>query len=452
MIRINLEGLPAEARAGARAQIQAQRDLIEDGSSDLRIWLMQPGVEQPGEPANVRPIAQPVWVAARGDWVVCRPRAPSENTLLIRDLQRLARYTGMRDLANPAASVDLQSGVRVVVVDADGQPVAAGAPLMDGARCDYEVHNDSTLPVWVTLLELGADRSVTSMFPWEPGPGERIAPGAKFALAGDFLERHPDFTSTFSVGVPTDHPWVVQPGPVPETPPACVQTLKAIVTTAPVPLSVDGDLAELRATLEADAGDWVCVHHDQIIEPAPAQPAQVQVVDGGREISPTGSGYVLVYWAEKLSGASLGGCLGVTATSGMSQMGENWGYWNFPVSGAGWPSEFRLRPGSPGKSTVDGSGLPESQAINQFTGAVRRTNKPFSTARKKITLSPSQVDQSWKVTSPSGVVAYMARVGADLYWFTSADIAYMPKDILEFKSEPLPTNGEFYSAVDYLDG
>ena len=446
MYRISVDGVSSEARAEVEGRV-ADADhlsLAESGQADAQVWLLEPGAPQPGEPANLRPIMRALWIAAQGDTLICRPRESDEASLLVHDLDQLARCEGMRAVDNPGAPPAV-TAVEIIVVDANGDALAPGTALADGAVCDFVVRNGGLAPVWVALLELGADRTVGALYPEGIGPGEKLEPGESLAFGAEYLARLPDFASDISVGQPADFPWVVQPGPISGAPP-CVFTLKAIVTAGPVPLPLDGSVAELTAALEHSPHAWACVHRDQIIDPPPPEPEPEPEVDGdSRQISPTGSGYVLVYWAERLDGTELGH-LGITATSGMKYMGPEQGYWMFPEPGKAWPSEFRLRPGERGKTTVDPTGVPDAQAQNQFFGAQRRTNPAFGTAYKPITLT--QVDESWSVSSQGALVGYMARVGDELHWFTTQTHTYLPRQILEFKHAALPTSGDFFSAVD----
>ena len=451
MFRINLEALTGDALTDVRAHVAGAASLTEDANSDLRIWLLEPGVEQPGEPAQMRPLARAVWVAARGDALVCRMRPPGESTLLVSDLDATARCEAMRAAENPLAPAALNA-VRIVIVDGDGSAVTAENALEDGAACDFEIHNDGDVPVWVSLVEMGADRSIITHFPWAAGVGERIEPGAKFAAAADYMRRHPEYEPVINVFVAAAHPWVIQPGPMENGFAPCVFTLKAFVSTAPVALDLEGPVDAIVDALNANSAlGWTCIHRDQTVERPPVEPL-VDTEDGnGRQISPTGSGYVLVYWAEKLNGSSLGGALAVTAVKGITVLKPEHGYWTFPASGQSWPDAFRLRPGPKTGATVDPKGVPESQVASEFLAQPKRNNDVFGMERKPIPqFVRSQVEKSWTVTSNGTVQAYMALLNDNLYWFANTSMAYLPKTILEFKTAALPADGKYFTAVDYL--
>lgn len=447
MFRISLEGVAGDARGDVQARVADAVHLIEDATSDRRIWLLEPGAPQPGQPAHLGAIVRAIWIAADGDELLCRPRDRDELILLIRDLELAARCAAMRTLDNPAPPPAV-GGVSIIVLDAQHTALPIGAALEDGAVCDFVVRNDGDAPVWVALLELGADRTVGALYPEGAGPGEQINPGESLAFGADYLGRLPDFAEEISIGLPADFPWVMQPDPLAE-PPSCVFTLKAIVSTGPIVLALDGPMDALANSLDSSPHAWGCVHREQTINAPPLEPEQVpEPEEGKRQISPTGSGYVLVYWAEKLDGTELGR-LGVTANKGMTPTMDNArGYWLFPQAGKAWPSEFRLRPGKQGKATVDIAGVHVSQVGNGFYGAQRRTNPSFGTVFKSISLT--SVDQSWEVSSLGKRVGYMARVGERLHWFTQDKrLSYLPRKILQFKSAPLPLGGgDFYSAVD----
>lgn len=422
MLRLQIAAPAAQREQAQRALLRAS-NLTIDASGVLLTCLM-PGAPSPHEPPGLRPIAVPLWIATRDGKLIGTPRETGALPRLIADLDALAHADAWRALwveqAPPVAEAR-------ITIEQAGAALPNDTALQVGARYEFRVQNTASTARYLTLIEIGSDQQVRQLVPHprhvDPTP-QRIEPGQSLAVAADYYARDEQFAAVVDGGLPAAfpdrHPWT------PDAP--ATMTLRAILTATPLHLELDapppvieaGDIATLEVALEG--------------EPPPPEES-----DDEREISPTGSGYVLIYWVELLDGTVLGH-LGVTSTTGMKHLNPSEGYWNwFPKKEEPWPDAFRLR-----GETV---GQHETMVLTQFAGAKRLTNPTFST--KAVTIgSPPGMTQSWKIIHGTDLVGYMARAEEHLYWYSTKQRDYLPMGTLTFTPASLPTSGDFHPATD----
>lgn len=429
-----------------------------DAGAIVEIRLLTP-VDPPSDPAvkalaGDRPVVVPTWFAHRGGEQIVRPREVGALPQLLADLSAVARWEAAAQLSPPPSAA--LPTVRIVIEDPAGAPIGrdvaleatddAGDPAAQrvAPRYEFRLVNDGAEAVYVALLELGANRAVTALLPHpqhvdQLRSGCRLEAGASVALAADYYARDGRFAPLIAGGlparIPAEHPWVVQPN---SPPPPCAVTLLALVTRERIDLPLDGPPGALRAALETH--DWAVVTRTVRIDPPPPPAIDAPEDDGGRQISPTGSGYVLVYGIEKLNGYQLG-TMGVTSTTGMKHLNPYQGYWRwFPKSTQPWPSAFRL--------VAQSSPIPEAEALSQFTGARRLTNEPFAVKPTKV-IAPDDMQQCWKITFKGAELGYLARAGDRLHWYCKDDRAWLPQGTLEFTAASgLPVGDLYHQQVD----
>ncbi len=152
---------------------------------------------------------------------------------LAGDLTLAARYRQLLDLANPDPASRLQGRVRLRIRrwDADQKAfvdavpeAGAGVPVFrEGEKADFEIINDHSAAVWVTLVQLGCDGKIELLLPL-PGHatysrgGMRLNPGETVRLAGDYYRQDPAYAEAVRDGLPLHlpegFPWTGEPGEV----------------------------------------------------------------------------------------------------------------------------------------------------------------------------------------------------------------------------------------------
>jgi hypothetical protein len=230
-------------------------------------------VEEPGE-ADVlvrcreEPSGGRTWAAVGRDGrlaVRLRPDRPEEIRGLLADLLAAGRYRQLLDLDNPEPASRLKGRValRAKRWDADQKtfldavPEAGGAAVFrEGEKAEFEIVNNCDAPVWVTLLEFGADGKIALLLP-RPGHatyargGMQVDPGQTLRVASDYYRQDPAFAEAVREGLPLHlpegFPWAAEPG---ETVDQGLVTLKLLVT----PASADFEFLEQGATRDTAAG------------------------------------------------------------------------------------------------------------------------------------------------------------------------------------------------------
>jgi hypothetical protein len=275
---------------GLRAFLREQK-LPEPG---LRVAIAAPGepgnrlvmalAEEPllqvvngaGEPEEAdvliryreEPAGERTWAAVGRDGrlaVRLRPDRPEEIRGLLADLLAAARYRQLLDLGNPDPASRLKGRVTLRAkrwnpdqkAFLDAVPEAGGmAVFREGDKAEFEIINGHDAPVWVTLLESGADGKIALLLP-RPGHatyargGMQIDPGQTLRLAADYYSQDPAYAEAVREGLPLHlpegFPWAAEPG---ETVDQGLVTLKLLVT----PASADFEFLEQEATRDATAG------------------------------------------------------------------------------------------------------------------------------------------------------------------------------------------------------
>lgn len=146
---------------------------------------------------GVQPAAasEPSWLLMEGGEILpvppipfLRPGAVGD---LLRQLERIARWRSIRDLANP--NPELKSQISLVLMHREMRAWVqaprgtSGLPeYPDGAGISFQIHNDSSRPLYFCLLNLSEDYSVTPVYP-PPGSGgaEPLSPGRRLIVGKD---------------------------------------------------------------------------------------------------------------------------------------------------------------------------------------------------------------------------------------------------------------------------
>jgi hypothetical protein len=228
-------------------------------------------VEEPGE-ADVlvrcreEPSGGRTWAAVGRDGrlaVRLRPDRPEEIRGLLADLLAAGRYRQLLDLGNPDPASRLRGCValrakrwnpdRKAFLDAAPEAGSGMAVFREGEKAEFEIVNGCAAPVWVTLVEFGADGRIALLLP-RPGHatyargGTPIEPGQTLRLAADYYRQDPAFAETVREGLPLHlpegFPWAAEPG---ETVDQGLVTLKLLVT----PVSADFEFLEQGETRDA---------------------------------------------------------------------------------------------------------------------------------------------------------------------------------------------------------
>ncbi|GAB3831874.1 hypothetical protein [Dactylosporangium cerinum] len=136
--------------------------------------------------------------------------AMSGSGRVLADLERLARATALRRLANGPVHGFEPVAAAGLVVDGAPVPLDGSALLYPGDRISISLRNDNTHPVHVSLVDVGVAADVTVLTASSPS-GIRLDPGARHVVDGTDL-------SPGTPGLRIEWPAGLAPaGPRPET-------------------------------------------------------------------------------------------------------------------------------------------------------------------------------------------------------------------------------------------
>lgn len=152
-----------------------------------------------------------------------RPAGSAGVAQVVVDLERLARATALRDLAEDPQYL-LEEPVTVEwgrVTSTGAEPLrTSGEVLHEGDLVYVRVRNDGQQTVYVSLVDIGVSARIAVPTDFSPS-GVRLSPGEEYVLGFD------DFDGRL-IGVPLAWP----PGVVPTA--ARLETIRAIITSAPL--------------------------------------------------------------------------------------------------------------------------------------------------------------------------------------------------------------------------
>jgi hypothetical protein len=175
-------------------------------------------------------ICEPSWIAVDLDGKHCVPsRRLAHAELLVADLERLARFDRILQLEAPPGSLD--SRVSMQLVRAQPGPLRASGGVL---RCVEDeaivltLESQADRPLFVTLLCLGMDRSISQLFP--PPGGTDLLPASGQLQIG--ARRGQEVSFYFPAGFPP----VLQPGE--KQPEMGVDHLKLFLTSEPAEFSL----------------------------------------------------------------------------------------------------------------------------------------------------------------------------------------------------------------------
>ena len=258
-LRLVIEA-PEEPRARLAAALAKEpllRVVNEQGEADVLIRSRE-------EPSGER-----TWAAVGRDGrlaVRLRPDRPEEIRGLLADLLAASRYRQLLDLDNPDPASRLKGRVLLrasrwnpeqkALVEATPEAGFGVSVFCEGEKAEFEIVNRHDAPVWVTLVEFGADGKIALLLP-RPGHatyargGMPIDPGQTLRLAADYYRQDPAYAEAVREGLPLylpeGFPWAAEPG---EKVDQGLITLKLLVT----PASADFEFLEQEATRAAGAG------------------------------------------------------------------------------------------------------------------------------------------------------------------------------------------------------
>lgn len=240
--------------------------VIEDaGEADVLVRCLEPReTAGPADPCpGVGLLVERTWAAVGRDGRLAarlRPDRPEELQGLIEDLVAVGRYRHLLALDNPDPGSRLKGRVLLrarrwdsgqqAFLDAEPEAGAGVAVFREGEKVEFEIVNRHDAPVWVTLVEFGADGRITLLLP-RPGHanyacgGMRLEPRQTFRLAADYYRQDPQFAEAVREGLPLQlpagFPWAAEPG---EPADLGLVTLKLLVT----PTNADFEFLEQGAT------------------------------------------------------------------------------------------------------------------------------------------------------------------------------------------------------------
>ncbi len=243
---------PAEkARESARvAELAAGSRLLQiagDGeSADVLVHYLAPRetVLRDGEPVVPCPglgtLEHWTWAAVGRDGrLAVRQRAePADLQALVGDLNRLARFERLLELGNPDPASRLRGRVHLRVRPAGEPSNGTGTvTLPEGERVEVEVENGHDQPVWVSVVQFGADGAIELLMPnpdhatYRFGQGGlRLEPG-EIVRASEYYGEDKGFAPRVEGGLPLylpeGFPWAAEPG---ETAEAGFLHLKLLAT------------------------------------------------------------------------------------------------------------------------------------------------------------------------------------------------------------------------------
>ncbi len=249
LLEYNLEqpGLTVAIEAGDRGQEIAARirqsELLavasDPQSAGVLVRCLEPRPDAgPDDPCPfLGAVAERTWalVGPEGDLQAKpRPDAPGATGRLVADLEKLARCSGLRTLGEPAdPESPLFGKVGFRILDRHGAELAAGDAgepvIAEGESADFEIANRHDAEVWVSLVELASDNSITVLAPNRAHPGfrrggYRLHPGQTLRVGRDYWGVEAGLEQV----LPEGFPWAAErAGDV------AIACLKLLVTTAP---------------------------------------------------------------------------------------------------------------------------------------------------------------------------------------------------------------------------
>lgn len=241
-------------------------DAGESAGADVTVHCLAPR-ETAGEGDPCRflgPLEEWTWAVTGGDgrsWARPRPDDEAGVRGVAGDLVKLARFGGLRRLTNPDPESRLRGRVDLEILHqrAPGQSLEAApqdeeygmAVIDEGGNADFEIANRHDADVWVSLVGLDCDYSVTVLMPrrgfgiYVPG-GEQLQPGQVLRVGRDYFRA----TYGFPMSLPEGFPWPAAGGASQDL---GVSYFKLLVTLVPAKfefLEQEGTRFEPRHPLE----------------------------------------------------------------------------------------------------------------------------------------------------------------------------------------------------------
>lgn len=140
-----------------------------------------------GTPAGLRPAARYALSVLGREKDPLLPLLPEESgadthALLVEEVERLVRCSWLRSLNNPRSALGAAVEAKLLLgpswrpgpIDGAGRVLA-----QDGSLVAIELRNVSEQPVHVAAIIVGADRSITQIYPPPGAPSQRIEPGRR---------------------------------------------------------------------------------------------------------------------------------------------------------------------------------------------------------------------------------------------------------------------------------
>ncbi len=235
------ERLAAVLARSELVAVAAESGAAGDTEATISVRCLEPrGSDAAGDLCPfLGPLAATTWaVVGRDGRIQARLRPDDDDGIegLAGDLERLARFRGIRDLANPDPESRLHGRVELEILDRRGvaakvDPAYGVVVIDEGDTIDLKIHNRDSGAVWVSLLELDSDHGIQVLMPRRghptfPGGGRRLDRGEVLRLGRDYY----GVEGGLPLGLPEAFPW---PAAEADRQEVGVSHLKLMVTSVP---------------------------------------------------------------------------------------------------------------------------------------------------------------------------------------------------------------------------
>ncbi len=224
----------------------------EPHSANVMVYRLAPRkTATAGDPcAYLGSLWEPSWALLGEDGLLqARLRRDDEKAIagVIEDLVKLARFRGIRRLANPDPESRLCGRVELRILDQSGEPAEVDAGfghvvVEAGDVIDFEIESRHDEPLWISLVELDGDHGITVLLPRFGHPtfrrgGHQLEPGDVLRVGRDYYRAAAGLEQV----LPEGFPWPATEG---EAQDVAISYLKLLVTTVPA----DFEFLEQEAT------------------------------------------------------------------------------------------------------------------------------------------------------------------------------------------------------------
>lgn len=229
-LQIDLDELPAEFRAVLEPRIQQSGLLAvapNTDAADARAYVLEPRESASAEDPmpDIDTVETPSWALVNLESELSLPLLPVSQedavSVLIHNLETGARYRNALKLDNPNSELDVQFNIFRVSRSGDLEPANNGDfEFEDGDRLAFEISNNESVPVYLSLLNFGLNGQIKLLYPRKRA-SELIAAGVtirkaagrkklRVNLKGFDGERGTQYYKAFVATEPVDLTWLRQ--------------------------------------------------------------------------------------------------------------------------------------------------------------------------------------------------------------------------------------------------